>query len=116
MHEPHSQPTSDPPECLDCGACCFADLPHYVPVRGDDYARLGDAAETLTRWQGTRCFMAMSDGHCAALVIDAGSGRFSCSVYADRPDTCRELERGSSECEGERERKYARTRRRLPLL
>ena len=54
-----------------------------------------DAAETLTRWQGTRCFMAMSDGHCAALVIDAGSGRFSCSVYADRPDTCRELERGS---------------------
>lgn len=104
------------PECLACGACCFADLPYYVPVRGDDHLRLGDAAEALTTWRGTRCFMAMRDGHCAALQVDTDAGHFVCSVYPDRPDTCRTLARGSAECAGERHQKYARTRTRLPVV
>lgn len=102
--------SDDLPECLDCGACCFGDRPDYVPVRGDDYGRLGDAAEELTRWQGNRCFLRMAEGHCAALVLDAGLRRFVCSTYETRPDTCRVLARGSAECAGERFEKSARAR------
>jgi Fe-S-cluster containining protein len=84
-----------------------------VPVRGDDYERLGDAAEALTVWNGVRCFMAMRDDHCAALRLEPESGRYLCSVYEQRPETCRALERGSPECAGERYQKQERARRAL---
>lgn len=99
------------PECLACGTCCFSRLPCFVRVSGDDHARLGERAEALVWFEGIRAFMRMVDGHCAALQIDQHSGRFVCSVYADRPQVCRELERGSSACRGERETKGDR-----PLL
>jgi uncharacterized protein len=92
------------PECLSCGACCFGPGPRYVRVTGDDHRRLGDEAERLTQFIEHRCYMRMEDGHCAALSIEA-SGRFVCSVYAGRPEVCRRLERGSSECQAELIRK-----------
>jgi Fe-S-cluster containining protein len=86
--------------CLECGACCFSQLDTYVRVTGDDYERLGDAAERLTVFVGHRCYMRMHEGHCAALSI-AQDGRYACSVYELRPDTCRVLERASPACEAE---------------
>lgn len=106
-------PDDEPPDCLLCGACCFSDMPHYVAVLGDDHQRLGDLAEELTTWHGTRCFMTMRDGHCAALVVEPASGRFVCSVYEVRPETCRALLHASPECAGERHQKHERTRRAL---
>jgi uncharacterized protein len=99
------------PECLACGTCCFSLLPNFVRVTGDDHARLAERADDLVWFDGIRAFMRMADGHCAALVLDAGSGQFFCSVYADRPQVCRELERGSGACLAEREQKAER-----PLL
>jgi Fe-S-cluster containining protein len=93
------------PACLKCGACCFGESERYVPVSGDDHARLGDAAESLSVFLGNRCYMRMEAGHCAALEL-TDSGEFVCSIYAGRPDVCRELERGSNVCEAERERKH----------
>ena len=76
--------TSDGGEpCITCGACCFSRLETYVPVRGDDYARLGSAAEALVWFAGNRAYLVMTNGQCAALVFD-GDGeapRFVCSVY-----------------------------------
>jgi Fe-S-cluster containining protein len=89
------------PSCLRCGACCFSSLESYVRVSGDDHARLGEHAERLAHFVGNRCFMRMEDGHCAALVVDR-EGSFVCTVYEQRPDTCRELARESSQCEAER--------------
>ncbi|MEY4513042.1 MAG: hypothetical protein RLZZ450_5164 [Pseudomonadota bacterium] len=100
----------DTPPCLRCGACCFSSLVSYVRVSGDDYTRLGEHAEPLTSFLGNRCYMRMTDGHCAALVVDA-EGSFVCSVYEQRPDICRELARESSQCEAERAQKAER-----PLL
>lgn len=94
-----------------CGTCCFSRLPHFVRVTGDDHARLAERAERLVWFDGIRAFMRMVDGHCAALQIDHASGRFVCSVYAHRPQVCRDLARGSGECRGEREVKADR-----PLL
>jgi hypothetical protein len=59
----------------------------------------------------------MEAGHCAALAWghDPGSGevRFHCSIYDRRPTLCRELGRGSPECEAERERKQTEVLRRV---
>lgn len=101
------------PECVDCGTCCFSELDRYVRVRGDDYARLGDDAEALVVFHGNEAYMKMRDGHCAALAIEGGKLR--CRVYERRPRTCRDLERGSPQCEGEIATKGERPKRRLGL-
>lgn len=88
------------PPCLSCGACCFSTLDTYVRVHGDDYERLSDAAEELTTFVGNRCYMRMSDGHCAALTARA-DGALACSIYERRPEVCRALDRGSPACEAE---------------
>lgn len=108
-----------PPDCLRCGACCFSTSARYVPVSGDDYTRLGDAAETLTVFHGNRCFMQMQDGHCAALEVTA-DGQFVCQVYTQRPGVCRTLERAGASCRAELSLKgasasAASVRVRLPL-
>jgi len=103
------------PECLRCGACCFGDGERYVPVTGDDHARLGEAAERLTQFVGNRCYMRMEAGHCAALEITA-DGRFVCTVYAERPATCRDLERGGPACQAELATKGERARQALLSL
>lgn len=99
--------------CLRCGACCFSNLATYVPVRGEDYERLGERAEELVFFTDNRAYLVMHDGHCAALAIttDEDGARFTCLVYATRPTTCRELHRGSPACEGEIAEKGARPRR-----
>ncbi len=91
----------DPPECLACGTCCFSRLETYVPVTGDDHARLGDRAADLVVFHGNRAFMRMTGEHCAALRVDAARAEYVCSVYEVRPETCRALARGSAECRGE---------------
>lgn len=100
----------DVPACLGCGACCFSNLSSYVRVTGDDYASIGARVEELTHFEGNRCYMNMHEGHCAALVIDPGAGRFVCSIYEQRPSTCRDLARGSSACRGEIHEKGERPR------
>lgn len=93
-----------------CGACCFSELSNYVRVTGDDHERLGDEAERLVHFEGTRAYMNMSDGHCAALEVDLRSGELRCDCYAKRPQICRDLERGSGQCLAERDAKAERPR------
>jgi uncharacterized cysteine cluster protein YcgN (CxxCxxCC family) len=99
------------PECLVCGTCCFSKLENYVRVSGDDYARLGERATDLTRFDGNRAYMRMIDGHCLALDVEPQSGRFLCDAYDNRPQICRDLARNSRECHGEIATKHQR-----PLL
>lgn len=110
-----------PDDCMRCGACCFSDSPRHARVSGDDHARLGDAAEELVEWIGNAAFMKIervTDAmhKCVALVIDASSGTFACSIYERRPDVCRELERGSGACRGELAVKAERPKRALSIL
>ena len=90
-----------PPACLSCGSCCFSLLECYVAVTGADHGRLAEQADSLTHFEGNRCYMNMFEGHCAALVLDAANSHFVCSVYELRPATCRDLESGSGACRGE---------------
>lgn len=90
--------------CLFCGVCCHSRLETYVRVSGADWARLGAEAERVAHFIGNRAYLRMSDGHCAALEIRTGTRentRYFCSVYENRPQICRDLERGSSQCAAE---------------
>lgn len=100
--------------CLACGTCCHSDLPTYVRVLGDDHARLGESADRLCHFIGNRCFMRMEQGHCAALVVEAGL--FVCSVYAQRPEVCRSLIAGSAACAAEIALKGNRPEQTLSVL
>jgi len=96
-----SRVTEAPEDCTRCGACCFSELPEYVRVFGCDWDRMGDRARSLTEFIGNRCFMRIEDGRCAALLLDPVGKRFLCSIYEERPDCCRALDRGSGACLGE---------------
>lgn len=96
-----------PPPCLSCGACCFSGLETYVRVTGADHARLGAQAEHVSRFIGNRCYLRMHEGHCGALMLDP-AGRYVCTIYEQRPEVCRVLERGSSVCAAERDTKTER--------
>lgn len=89
------------PECLSCGTCCFSRLDTFVSVSGDDHARLAERGEELVWFDGIHAYMRMSDGHCGALKVDALAGQLFCTAYANRPQICRDLARGSSACQGE---------------
>jgi hypothetical protein len=79
--------------------------PEYVRVTGSDYERMGELAPALVSFIGNRAFMRMENGHCAALQLDPDArpprAPFTCSIYGERPDACRELEEGSPQCKGE---------------
>jgi hypothetical protein len=82
---------------------------------GDDYERLGPDVDELAHFVGHRAYMRLRDGHCVALRIEL-EGRFCCTVYERRPAACRDLERESHQCAGERFTKAGRAEARLVQL
>jgi len=80
-------------------------------VTGDDHLRLGDRAVELVRFDANRAYMRMIDHHCAALIVNQETGELFCSAYETRPQTCRDLLRGSGACLGEID-----TKRERPLI
>lgn len=98
-------PMKDSDACRRCGVCCFSAAEQYVAVTGDDWSRLGPQAERLAHFIGHRAFMRMANGHCAALSLrrtPSGAPDFFCTIYEQRPRVCRDLARGSPQCEAER--------------
>ncbi len=96
--------SADSAACLRCGVCCFSRLDTYVRVTGADWARLGADAERLVRFIGHRAYLRMEHGRCAALEVRETQERgreYFCTVYESRPQVCRDLARGSPECEAE---------------
>ena len=72
-------------------------------MTGDDYSRLGADSERWVTWQNNHAFMHMIDGHCVALKIEPGATglKFVCQIYERRPQTCRDLARGSPQCDAD---------------
>ncbi|MBC8009539.1 MAG: YkgJ family cysteine cluster protein [Burkholderiales bacterium] len=97
---------ADSTACLRCGVCCYSHLETYVRVTGDDWTRLGPDADRHAHFIGHRAYLRMSEGHCAALETrpdpdHPGVVQHVCTIYERRPQICRDLARGSPECEGE---------------
>jgi hypothetical protein len=85
-------------DCQACGACCRSAY---------DAVELGPREPILRRHpslvvrEPDRLRLARVDDHCAALD---GEGPFACTVYEDRPRTCRDFERGGRHCLSARRR------------
>lgn len=76
----------DLPACAGCGRCCHL----VVELRaGDDVPE-----EHVTEHAGVRCMDQRGNGACVAL--DPVS--LLCTIYEQRPQTCRDFSRGSGLC------------------
>lgn len=75
-----------PPACAGCGSCCHL----VVELRpGDDVPE-----ELVVEHAGVRCLDQHGDGACVAL----DRGTRLCTIYERRPQTCRDLNRGTAIC------------------
>lgn len=99
-----------PADCTACGCCCFSTEADYIRVFGADEARMDAAALALTCAGRDGRVMRFVDGRCVALQIEADPPRFTCRIYAARPDCCRWLQRGSGECQAQLAAKAAARR------
>jgi hypothetical protein len=92
-----------PVDCSTCGACC-REAYHTVAVSVRDpvvWKQPGLVVREGHRWSLLR-----AQERCAALEVsgEAGARRYHCSIYEDRPRTCREFERGGRHCLSARRR------------
>ncbi|HEY1557366.1 MAG TPA: YkgJ family cysteine cluster protein, partial [Kofleriaceae bacterium] len=86
-------------DCQTCGACCRAAY-HSVHVARRDPVVKKHPALVVDRT--TYLEILRAGDHCAALEGGAFEGeratRFRCTIYDDRPRTCREFTLGSEHC------------------
>jgi uncharacterized protein len=90
----HAHP--DLPPCAGCGRCCHL----VVELRAGDVV----PARFVVEHAGARCMDQRGDGACIAL----DPATQLCTIYAGRPQTCRDFNRGESLC------RRTLARRRLP--
>lgn len=76
----------DLPACAGCGLCCHL----VVELRPWDDV----PADLVAVREGVRCMDQHGDGACVAL----DSGSHLCTIYEDRPQTCRDFARGEALC------------------
>ena len=75
------------PACAGCGVCCHL-LVELLP--GDDHV----PEEYVVEHSGVRCMDQHGDGACVALDPETRL----CTIYDQRPQTCRTFERGGALC------------------
>jgi len=99
---PHARRRSLPviavPACTDCGTCCLNEHPRYIRVFAVDLERMSEAAFAHTTLVDGERYLRFEGGRCSALALHPATGRVGCTIYEERPDACRWLERGSGEC------------------
>jgi Fe-S-cluster containining protein len=100
---PQTEPNSP---CTTCGACCSysAEWPRFTIEDDEALARVPEAlvAKNLSgmRCNGVRC-----------MALDGKIGEATrCTIYADRPQVCRDCQPGDEECH------MARAHHGLPLI
>ena len=79
-------------DCFDCAACCG---PAFDAVEVDENDPVvGLHTSLVTRVFGRLQIRRTTENHCGALERSSNS----CRIYADRPQCCRDFERGSANC------------------
>ncbi|HWA77745.1 MAG TPA: YkgJ family cysteine cluster protein [Polyangiaceae bacterium] len=91
----HWEPRLDEASCKNCGACCREGFDR-VELRPRDTLR--KKHPELVREDHWGVFVPRPDGRCLGLVGDGEAAPFRCTVYQDRPRSCREFEIGGAAC------------------
>jgi len=89
------------PDCADCGACCGAFV--RVPLDPGSRVASSDTWDVRAEIDGTDLvvdrFLKRRKGDLACSKLAGAVGEPSrCSIYEDRPSTCRTFEAGSDRC------------------
>lgn len=74
------------PLCAGCGRCCHL----VVELRAGDVV----PEHLVTEHDGVRCMDQRGDGACVALDVVTKL----CGIYEERPQTCRDFNRGETLC------------------
>jgi hypothetical protein len=86
-------------DCQTCGACCRAAY-HSVEVSRRDPAVMAQPAMIVDR--GSYLELRRAGDRCAALeggaIAQGTTSRYHCTMYDDRPRTCRDFTLGSTHC------------------
>jgi hypothetical protein len=82
-------------DCLACAACCRSAYDAVTVGARDPVVRLHP--QLVRRHDAGRFDLLRRGDRCAALE-GADGGPFGCAIYADRPRTCRDFERGGRHC------------------
>lgn len=96
-------PAADSSPCTHCGACCAT---YRVSFYWGEAPQLGlpeSMYEALTAWYACMRGTASAPTRCVALSGEIGQS-VACSVYAQRPSPCRELQAGDERCQRARAR------------
>lgn len=88
--------SSDYP-CLDCGACCMSYRVSFYWAEAQARGLPVVLTEQLTPFLACMAGTNADRPHCAALQGTIG-GPVACSIYAQRPAPCRELQPGDDKC------------------
>ena len=89
-------------DCLQCGACCRSGRDGTILIPPEDltrWHRLGRddiASQAQPGHLGMVAFATTAQGACVHLGTRANSN--ACSIYEIRAATCRDFEKGSSQC------------------
>ncbi|MBA4344185.1 MAG: zinc/iron-chelating domain-containing protein [Methylibium sp.] len=91
-----SSATESPNPCLSCGACCasFRVSFYWAEAPGLPPSLTEQLTPHLSCMRGSNS----PAPRCVALQGEIG-GPIACSVYADRPPPCRELQVGDDKCQ-----------------
>lgn len=83
-------------DCQTCGACCRE---AYQAVEVSSRDPVNRRHPELVQVEATRRRLRRAGDRCAALTGGQQPGEgFACTIYPDRPQTCRDFTRGSANC------------------
>lgn len=90
-----------PFDCTTCGACCREAFDAVEIAPDDPFVRLHPDLVIRTPFGKTGV---RRDGSRCACLMGGGEAPYHCTVYGDRPQTCRDVEVGGEACRWARER------------
>jgi Fe-S-cluster containining protein len=103
------EPNATEYDCQTCGACCinYFGTVQYVGLSGEEPGRVKRLNLPVVEYRGRPHLGTVPYGGdgggtiCAAFAGEAG-GSCGCTIYADRPQACRDFEPGSRKCRAAR--------------
>jgi len=83
--------------CQTCGACCATFRVSFYWADADARGLPAELTEQINPWFGCMAGTNRAAPHCVALAGTVGT-EVGCRVYEQRPEPCREVQAGDSQC------------------
>ena len=100
---PAGDPAPDSSPCTHCGACCATYRVSFYWGEAPQLGLPGSLYEALSAWHACMRGTASAPMRCVAQAGGIGQS-VACTVYAQRPSPCRELQAGDDRCQRARAR------------